>query len=57
MGRCKMPEKVKDPVCGMEIDKEKAKGPASHMGRSFYFCSESCQKKFEKEPMKYMDKK
>ena len=52
-----MPEKIKDPVCGMEIDKEKAKGPANRMGRSFYFCSESCQKKFEKEPMKYMDKK
>jgi Cu+-exporting ATPase len=52
-----MAEKVKDPVCGMEIDKEKARGSANHMGRSFYFCSESCQKKFEKEPMKYMDKK
>ncbi len=45
----------KDPVCGMQIDKEKAKGPASHMGKIFYFCSESCQKKFEKEQMKYMD--
>ena len=52
-----MPEKVQDPVCGMEIDKEKAKVLASHMGRTFYFCSESCQKKFEKEPMKYTEKK
>ena len=52
-----MSERIKDPVCGMDIEKQKAKGPASHMGRSFYFCSESCQKKFEKEPMKYMAKK
>ena len=52
-----MPEKVKDPVCRMEIDNEKAKGSAQHMGRLFYFCSESCKKKFEKKPMKYMDKK
>ncbi|MCB9756989.1 MAG: YHS domain-containing protein [Candidatus Omnitrophica bacterium] len=52
-----MAEKVKDPVCGMEIDKEKAKGSASHMGKSFYFCSDSCKQKFEKEPMKYMGTK
>jgi len=51
-----MPEKVNDPVCGMQIDKEKAKGPVDHMGKLFYFCSESCQRKFEKEPMKYMEK-
>ena len=50
-------ERVKDPVCGMEIDKEKAKGPVSHMGRSFYFCSEFCQKKFEKGPAKYVGEK
>lgn len=52
-----MAEKVKDLVCGMEIDKEKARGSVNHMGKTFYFCSGSCQKKFEKEPMKYMEKK
>lgn len=52
-----MSAKVKDPVCGMEIDKEKARGSVNHMGQVFHFCSESCQKKFEKEQMKYMDKK
>ena len=49
-----MPEKVKDPVCGMEIDK--AKGPVNHTGKSVYFCSDSCKKKFEAEPTKYVGK-
>ena len=52
-----MSEKVKDPVCGMEIDKEKGKGPVKHAGKSYYFCSDSCRLKFEKEPDKYSDKK
>lgn len=51
-----MSEKAKDPVCGMEIDKVKAKGPVNHMGKTVYFCSESCQKKFEKETAKYAGK-
>ncbi len=52
-----MPEKIRDPVCGMQIEKEKAKGPVNHMGQSVYFCSDSCKSKFQKEPMKYMNKK
>lgn len=51
-----MSEKIKDPVCGMDIEKETAKGPVEHMGKTFYFCSEGCKNNFEKEPMKYMSK-
>ena len=51
-----MDARVKDPVCGMEIEKGAAKGPVEHMGKAFYFCSEGCKEKFEKEPMKYMPK-
>ena len=50
-----MAERVQDPVCGMEIEKETAEGPAEHMGKTFYFCSTGCKEKFEKEPMKYMN--
>ena len=49
-----MAEIVKDPVCGMEIKKETARGPAEHMGKAYYFCSDGCREKFEKEPMNYM---
>lgn len=52
-----MSERVKDPVCGMEIEKDTAKGPAEHMGKTFYFCSPGCKEKFESEPMKYMGEK
>lgn len=51
-----MSEKVKDPVCGMEIDKAKVKGSVNYEGKTVYFCSESCQKKFEKESAKYAGK-
>ena len=51
-----MTERIKDPVCGMEIEKKLAKGPSEHMGKTFYFCSDGCREKFEKEPMKYMSK-
>ncbi|NQT75279.1 MAG: YHS domain-containing protein [Candidatus Omnitrophica bacterium] len=52
-----MGDKVKDLVCGMEIEKDTAKGPVEHMGQKFYFCSPGCREKFEKEPMKYMSDK
>ncbi len=50
----KMAEKVKDPVCEMEIDKGKAKATSEHMGQTYYFCSPSCKESFDKEPMKCM---
>jgi len=49
------PEKVKDVVCGMTIDPAKAKGGKSdYKGKTYYFCSDDCKKKFDKEPAKYV---
>jgi YHS domain-containing protein len=45
---------AKDPVCGMEVDESKARFKAEHMGKTYYFCSEMCKKKFEEDPMKHM---
>jgi Cu+-exporting ATPase len=45
--------KVKDPVCGMEIDSEKAFAKREHMGQTFYFCSQDCVNKFDADPHKY----
>jgi Cu+-exporting ATPase len=42
--------KVKDPICGMEVDTEKAeaKGLVSVKdGKKHYFCSKQCKEKFE----------
>jgi len=49
-----MAEKVKDPVCGVEIDKDKAVATSEHMGQTYYFCSASCKESFDEEPMKYV---
>ncbi len=40
--------KVKDPNCGMEIEKEKAKFRATKNGKEYYFCSKNCLDEFTK---------
>jgi len=45
--------KVKDPVCGMEIESEKAFAKREHEGRTFYFDSQDCVDKFDADPHKY----
>jgi hypothetical protein len=29
----------KDPVCGMQVDPQKAVGTSEHQGKTYYFCS------------------
>jgi len=42
-----------DPVCGMEVDPAKAAGSTEHAGRTWYFCSQGCLKKFKVNPSQY----
>jgi Cu+-exporting ATPase len=44
---------VKDPVCGMNVKPADAKFNSEYQGKTYYFCSESCKQKFDKEPAKY----
>lgn len=47
-------EKVFDPVCGMEIDKNSASTYVSEYdGKTYYFCSKLCKATFEKEPREF----
>jgi YHS domain-containing protein len=39
--------KVKDPVCGMTVDTERAPARSEHDGVVTYFCCAACQRKFE----------
>lgn len=48
-------DKTKDPVCGMDVNKEQSEHSLSHDGKEYHFCSEKCRDKFEKDPGKYMD--
>jgi len=42
-----------DPVCGMQVDEQKAAGQSEHQGQTYYFCSQGCQRKFEQDPEQY----
>ncbi|MEX2556098.1 MAG: heavy metal translocating P-type ATPase [Actinomycetota bacterium] len=45
---------VHDPVCGMDIDPADAAGTEEYEGKTYHFCSKSCQEKFKAEPEKYV---
>lgn len=42
-----------DPVCGMEVDPEKAAGKVDYQGRPYFFCNPGCLEAFIREPSKY----
>jgi membrane fusion protein, copper/silver efflux system len=47
----------KDPVCGMDVDGKKASDAgrtATHDGHNYYFCSDDCKQKFQKDPGAYV---
>jgi YHS domain-containing protein len=45
---------AKDPVCGMDVDEQKAAGTSQHKGRSYFFCSKSCKETFDQNPEQYL---
>src|ERR1035438_6569934 len=45
---------VKDPVCGMTVDPNATSHRHTYQGRSYYFCSAGCQRKFVAHPTKYL---
>jgi len=44
----------RDPVCGMNVNRETAKARAEHNGKMYYFCCGSCEQRFQQDPMKYV---
>ena len=49
--------KVKDCVCGMEIDSDTAEFQAKHEGKEYHFCGPACKTMFEMEPEGYISGK
>src|SRR5688572_15826892 len=45
-----------DPVCGMTVDTATARHH-DHAGTRYYFCSESCRKKFTAAPQDFLQSK
>lgn len=44
---------VRDPVCGMQVDPDRAAGMRTVAGRAFHFCSAECVAKFDRDPEGY----
>jgi len=42
-----IPMSVKDPVCGMAVEREKAASTLEWAGTTYYFCSKGCRAEFE----------
>jgi YHS domain-containing protein len=45
--------KVTDPVCGMQINPERAVATLVYEGVEYWFCTEACKRRFEQDPPKY----
>src|SRR5271155_1162230 len=47
----------RDPVCGMNVEPDRAKATLDHAGKSYYFCCTGCADKFRADPPKYLNSK
>ena len=50
-------EVVIDPVCGMDVKVADSKYSSKYKDKTYYFCSSSCKKSFDKNPTKYIGTK
>jgi len=48
---------VIDPVCGMDVKVSDSKYSSKYKDKTYYFCSSSCKKSFDKNPSKYIGTK
>lgn len=47
----------RDPVCGMNVDEDKAKAAGhflGYKGKTYYFCEPQCREDFRKDPERYL---
>jgi Cu+-exporting ATPase len=47
--------RVRDPVCGMNVDPATSQHRFDYRGEIFHFCSAGCRTKFAADPQKYLD--
>ena len=43
-----------DPVCGMTVEVASARYKSQYNAQTYYFCAAGCQRRFEKDPAKYL---
>jgi P-type Cu+ transporter len=44
---------TKDPVCGTQVDENKAPATSTFEGKKYAFCGQDCKNKFDREPQRY----
>lgn len=44
-----------DPVCGMDVDEDRAAATSEYGGKTYYFCAVGCKKAFDKDPERYLN--
>ncbi len=47
-------KRARDPVCGMTVDPDHARGKFVHQGLTYYFCNPRCLEKFRADPARYL---
>jgi Cu+-exporting ATPase len=45
---------VLDPVCGMHVQPEKARGSSEYKGKKYFFCSKGCVERFNAAPESFL---
>lgn len=45
-----------DPICGMQVDEQKAAGKSEYEGQTYNFCSPGCKTRFDQNPEQYAKK-
>jgi Cu+-exporting ATPase len=45
---------VRDPVCGMELERANAAGATDYRGHVYYFCSDDCKQRFLAAPARFI---
>src|SRR4029078_6454542 len=43
-----------DPICGMQVDPERAAASYAYNGQNYYFCSQHCLAKFKQDPVSFL---
>jgi Cu+-exporting ATPase len=44
----------KDVICGMQVDPPHAAGSSEYQGKTYYFCSVGCKRRFDENPAQYV---
>lgn len=45
-----------DPVCNMQVDPTNSPGTSEYQGKTYYFCSVGCKRRFDINPSQYVGK-